>query len=57
MDVWHQPDAAARHKFLVQQLHNLRYGCLIHNVGENLGLVILTLQFYHNTIPKFSLAS
>ena len=42
VDVGHQPDAAAGSKLLIAQLNHLGDGRLVHHVGKNLCLIVLS---------------
>ena len=47
MDVGHQPNTAARCKFLVAQLLHLCNGGAVHHVGKNLSLIIFSFDLDH----------
>ena len=47
VDIGHQPDAAARGKFLIAQLLYLCKGGAVHHIGEDFGLVVFSSDFDH----------
>ena len=53
VNVGHEPDAAARRKFLIAQLLNLCDGGAVHHIGEDLGLIVFSFDFDHNFLAIF----
>ena len=54
VDVGHEPDTAARRKFLVAQFLNLCDGGTVHHIGEDLGLIVFSFNFVFSVVCAVS---